>query len=78
MIGNRQYTGEVVHQQIGPRVGEWLEHRPDLVVVHPLGRLEGDLQLPGMMAVIIGNGDAHILAVDLKAALGAVEALDLP
>ena len=54
------------------------KHRPDLVVVHPLGCLEGDLQLPGMMAVIIGDGDAHILAVDLKAALGAVEALDLP
>lgn len=31
-----------------------------------------------MVGIVIGDGNAHILAVDLKAALGSVEALQLP
>src|SRR5699024_3723194 len=72
-VGGVEHGGEIVHQLFGAAVGKRLVHGDDAVVAHAAGRVQRGGHLGRVVGVVVDNDRAVALALDLKAAAGALE-----
>ena len=67
LIDEAECVYEIIEQNLGPGIGVGLEHAEDTLVGHPVNRLQGRLNLGGMMGVIVDHHDAVRAPHDLEA-----------
>ena len=72
-IGDLEHIHKVVEQHLGAAVCKRLVDGDQTLVAHLLGSGQGGAQLGGMMCIIVHDQSTVALAVDLKAAAGALE-----
>lgn len=75
LVRNGQGRDEPVQMPGGAGIGEGLKNGPNLLIAHPLGRIERRADFGGMVGVVVRNGYARLRAQKFKPPSGAVEAL---
>ena len=76
MVGLGEHGGKIVEQTLGARVGERLEHGPDVLVIHLFRGAQRGVQFRRVVGVVVGNRHAVDFAEKFEPASGSAERAD--